>query len=249
MITDAGVVLIDAGGSWKGAQEIDAAIDTFTDKPVRIVINTGGQDHRWLGNGYWKTQGARLVASQSAVTDQKERASMQLSVLTNLLGEALRGTEPVYADETFVNETEISFGGVVFQLEHPGQAHTPGDSFVFLPAAGVLFSGDIIYTERMLAVIPQSNTKSWIAALDAIDTHNPEHVVPGHGAPTTLDRAWKDTYGYLVNLREKIGTHIEAGGDMIDSVHVDQSAFAYLEQFEALAGRNAQQVFSEMEWE
>lgn len=174
---------------------------------------------------------------------------MQLSMLSNLLGEALDGTEPVYADETFENEMEISFGGVVFQLEHPGQAHTPGDSFVFLPEAGVLFSGDIIYTERMLAVIPQSNTRSWLAALEAIAAHNPEHVVPGHGAPTTLDRAWKDTYDYLVHLREKIGAHIEAGGDMIDSVHVDQSAFAYLEQFEALAGRNAQQVFSEMEWE
>lgn len=29
----------------------------------------------------------------------------------------------------------------------------------------------------------------------------------------------------------------------------DQSAFAYLKQFEALAGRNAQTAFQQMEWE
>ena len=43
--------------------------------------------------------------------------------------------------------------------------------------------------------------------------------------------------------------HIEAGGDMIGSVEVDQQAFAHLFQFEALAKRNAQQAFSEIEWE
>jgi hypothetical protein len=49
----------------------------------------------------------------------------------------------------------------------------------------------------------------------------------------------------LVNLR----VHIDAGGDMIGAVGGDQSAFAHLEQFDALAGRNAQQVFTEMEWQ
>lgn len=43
--------------------------------------------------------------------------------------------------------------------------------------------------------------------------------------------------------------YIDAGGDIIGSVDVDQSAFAHLDQFETLAGRNAQQVFIEMEWE
>jgi hypothetical protein len=66
---------------------------------------------------------------------------------------------------------------------------------------------------------------------------------------TTLEAATQQTYHYLTNLREKIGEHLENGGNMIDSVNVDQSQFNYLEQFEALAKRNAQQVFSEMEWE
>jgi hypothetical protein len=38
-----------------------------TTQPIRWVINTGGQDHRWLGNGYFRAQGAELIAHASAV--------------------------------------------------------------------------------------------------------------------------------------------------------------------------------------
>ena len=72
VVTGEGVVLIDPGGSWNGAAMIDAAIQRITDQPVTHVINTGGQDHRWLGNGYWQAQGATVIASEAAVADQKD---------------------------------------------------------------------------------------------------------------------------------------------------------------------------------
>ena len=43
--------------------------------------------------------------------------------------------------------------------------------------------------------------------------------------------------------------YIDVGGDIIGSVDVDQSNFTYLNQFDSLAGRNAQAVFEQMEWE
>lgn len=39
------------------------------------------------------------------------------------------------------------------------------------------------------------------------------------------------------------------GGDVLAAPKVDQSAFALLEQSDALAGRNAQTVSRQMEWE
>jgi len=36
---------------------------------------------------------------------------------------------------------------------------------------------------------------------------------------------------------------------IIDALGIDQSGFAHLAQCEALAGRNAQEAFSQMEWE
>ena len=239
----------DAGGSRRGAEEIHAAIGSLTDEPVKFVINTGGQDHRWLGNGYWKLQGAKIIASARAVDDQAERQSMQLSMLKQLLGDALSGTEPSQADIVFEDSYSFELGGMTFEIFHPGTAHTPGDSFVWLAAKDTVFAGDIVFVERLLGVLPQSNAKSWIAAFEAMAALNPAHVVPGHGHATNMQRAQFDTHDYLVNLREKIAQHIEDGGDMIGSVGVDQSAFAGLEQFDLLSKRNAQQVYSEMEWE
>ena len=60
VVTTEGVVLIDSGGTYKGAKKIHEVIKRITDKPVVKVINTGGQDHRWLGNGYFKGLGAEI---------------------------------------------------------------------------------------------------------------------------------------------------------------------------------------------
>jgi len=84
IVTEAGVVLVDPGGSAKGAAAIAAQIDAVTRQPVKWVINTGGQDHRWLGNGYFRDRGAEIIAATAAVADQKERANDQLLVLEAL---------------------------------------------------------------------------------------------------------------------------------------------------------------------
>lgn len=249
VVTGDGAVLIDPGGSSKGAEALHAAIRTVTDQPVLYVIDTGGQDHRWLGNGYWQAQGATVIASEDAVTDQRERGSMQMTALAQFLGDALDGTEPSYADVTFEADFALDVGGLTFEIVHPGAAHTPGNSFVWVPERDVVFTGDIVYVERILGVGDQSSITDWPAAFEAVAATGAAHVVPGHGHATTMERARADTYDYLMNLRTQIGALLDEGGDIMDAPEVDQSAFAYLEQFEALAGRNAQTAFQQMEWE
>ena len=250
VVTDTGVVLVDPGGSYKGAAEIAAVIKTVTDQPITHVINTGGQDHRWIGNGYFHERGAQIIASAAAVADHKARVNDQFFALNALIGkEALAGTHDVYATRTFENELDISIGGSQFQLRHVAAAHTPGDAFVWLPQKGVVFTGDIVYVSRMLGVGPQSSITTWLDAFAAIEALAPTHVVPGHGPVTTLARAQTETAGYLKMLREKIGAIIENGGDINDATAIDQSAFAYLKVYDQIKGRNAQQVFEQMEWE
>lgn len=248
--TSEGAVLIDTGGTYQGARAIDDVVATLTNQPVKFVISTGGQDHRWLGSGYWQEKGAKVIASEDAVADHEARGSQQMTGLSVLVGvEGLEGTEPSMPDITFEDSYDLTLGGTLIQLRHPHAAHTPGETFVWLEDTKTVFTGDIVYVGRMLGVIDVSASAEWIEAFEAFAALKPEHVVPGHGPATTLDVATADTYDYLVHLREKIAEHMDAGGDIIGSVKVDQSAFAYLAQFDALAGRNAQRVFEEMEWE
>lgn len=247
--TAAGAVLVDPGGTRQGAQALHDVARSLTARPVTHVIDTGGQDHRWLGNGYWKEQGATIIASDAAVADQAARASMQMTMLAQLVGDGLAGTVPAHADVIFAGSHDLDLGGRHIEIRHPGAAHTPGDSFVWLPAESVVFAGDIVFVGRIPGVLDVSDSKSWLGAFAAIEALAPAHLVPGHGPATTLDRARSDTRDYLANLRDRIGAHLDAGGDIIGSVAVDQSAFAGLAQFQALAGRNAQAVFERMEWE
>jgi hypothetical protein len=77
----------------------------------------------------------------------------------------------------------------------------------------------------------------------------PQHIVPGHGSVTTLEKAQADTYDYLVMLRKKVGELLNRGIGMEEVGKIDQSGFRHLKFYDQLKGRNAQQVYQEMEWE
>ncbi len=250
VVTNEGVVLIDSGGTYEGAAAIRALIRTVTDKPVQVVINTGGQDHRWLGNGYFKERGARIIASKAAVDDQHARARDQLFMLGSLVGEQAVGrTDPAFADETFEKVERFTLGGTTFELREVGPAHTPGDSLVWLPRQKIVFSGDVVFVGRLLGVMPYSDSRHWITAFKTMAALNPTVVIPGHGPPTDLAHAHMDTYDYLVFLRKAVGAFMEGGGDISRIGTLDQSRFANLANYDQLKGRNAQQVFQAMEWE
>lgn len=245
--TNEGAILVDPGGSWAGAKALHETIKGITDNPVGFVINTGGQDHRWLGNEYWQKQGAVVIASAEAVVDQNTRASMQMTLLRVLLKDAFKGTEHSTADIEFETLHAMSLGGLEIEIHHPGEGHTPGDSFVWIPSKKAVFTGDLVYVERVLGLGDQSSISEWPLSFNALAAFEPTYVIPGHGRATTLEHAKAETYDYLINLRVQIGALIDDGGTIIDAPKIDQSAFAYLAQFENLAGRNAQTAFQQME--
>lgn len=250
IISDKSVVLIDSGASYQGAKAIHQLIKSVTDKPVRHVINTGGQDHRWLGNDYFASHGAQIIASKAAVLDHKKRTEAQLDRLNRSIGaDKLKQTKARYADIQFENKYLLKTDSTTVQIIHPGTAHTPGDSFVWLPETRTVFSGDIIYTQRMLGIIPVSNSQSWLQAFEQIQALSPATVIPGHGHSQDLNTAVEDTYRYLKFLRNEVRAFMEAGKGIESIGSIDQQHFSYLKNYSILKGRNAQKVFEELEWE
>jgi len=249
IVTSEGVILIDSGGSYLGARQIDQAIQKITDQPVKIVINSGGQDHKWLGNGYFKAKGANIISSSQAVADHKKRTASQLNTLDRLLGEKLDGTNPVYADKTFENMMEVKLGEEKIELYYAGAAHTIGDLFVWMSGQKIIFSGDIVFTERMLGPGPAQDTASWMHVFEVMMSYKPEIVVPGHGHAGHTERAWADTYNYIKYMREEVSKVLEQDGDMQDAINIDQSRFKYLKVYDQMARRGAQSFFSHMEFE
>lgn len=121
---------------------------------------------------------------------------------------------------------------------------------VWLPKTKVLFTGDIVYVDRMLAVLPVSNTRQWLSALDEMEALNPARIVPGHGKVTDLATSRAQTRDYLVRLRAHLKPAVERGDDIGGAARsFDMAPFAHLLNAVDLHPGNASRVYLELERE
>ena len=251
LVTPAGAVLIDSGASLQGAQKIAEAAKKVTNQPIRWVINTGGQDHRWMGNGFFKNQGAEILAHANGRADMTARGPEHLRSNAPVLKERLAGTEVVLPTRWLTEpDTTLQWGGVTVQVVHRGGGHTPGDSMVWLPQTGVVFTGDVVYVDRILGLHPVSKTKTWVQSFAALQALKPQVVVPGHGRVTTLAQAQKDTGALLTALRAHMGQAVEAGTDIGAAVKsFDATPFKHLQHVDVWLPQLANRTYLEMEME
>lgn len=244
--TDEGVILIDAGPSAFSGPYIERAVAEVSEEPVRWVINIGVQDHRWLGNDYFQQQGAEVIAFEQTVASQKEFADRHMSGrLPDALGDRFEGTEPAYADRQLEGETaSITLGGTAIELSLTN-AHFPGDAMAYLPEQDVVFTGDLVYVDRMLGVHPWSNPQNGLEAFKRLEAIDPEYVVPGHGRVSDMERARRDSgdyYDFLVNTIGQAARNFEPMSDVL-SAHEDMDQFKHLKHYDSWHGTNMNRTF------
>jgi glyoxylase-like metal-dependent hydrolase (beta-lactamase superfamily II) len=250
IVTDAGVVVVDSGSTYRVAKQIHNVIKKTTQQPVKYVINTGDQDHRWLGNGYFQQQGAQIIAARQALADMQERGDSLIESLATELKEKAKGTKQVLPTRLFDSEEKLQLGNTAIRVLHFAGGHTPGDSVVWLPQQSIVFTGDLVYVDRLLGVLPFSNVKHWLASFDAMEKLQPKIIIPGHGKVCDLDKARQETRDYLRLLRSHMQTALQQGVDLQTAIDtLDQSRFKYLQNWAMLKGSNASRTYLEMEME
>lgn len=250
VVTDDGVVVVNGGASVRLAQALHDEIKKVTDQPVVLVINENGQGHAMLGNAYWMDQGVDILAHVDAIQAFTSEADFILQGMERYNQDKAEGTRTVTPNLSFEDRYDFELGGVKFEVLHLGPSHDPGDTQVWIPQWGMMIAGDIAFHERMPPIFEGTCTSCWIETWEtALEPLAPTYVIPGHGHPTNLDQVRRYTHDYLVDLREKIGVHIEEGGDLASAYYVDQKRWEHLDTFEELATKNAGRVFEEMEWE
>ncbi len=249
IVTKGGVILIDSGASKLGAQKLETAIRAVTDQPVRWVVNTGSQDHRWLGNDYFAGKGAQLIAMSRTAATQAEFAAQHMATLKSYLGDRLTGTRPLPANTVLGgDEATLELGGETLVL-HYTDAHFPGDAWVWLPKKNVVFSGDLVFVDRLLGVLPWSSVKRSQAAFHALETLNPKIVVPGHGGVCDMAKAKRESGDYedfLANVIGKAAQDMEPLSATLDK-YMDLPDFRLLQNYDGLHRGNMSRAFTEFE--
>jgi glyoxylase-like metal-dependent hydrolase (beta-lactamase superfamily II) len=200
VVTSSGAVLIDSGAGPVSAEALEAGVRAVTDQKIVAVINTGSQDHRWLGNQYFAERGATIYALQRTVNTQK---AMLDSILRRIQGvdPIFKEQKPLHAPTPFVeDQAAIVIGDVRFELKYFDDAHFPGDIVVWLPEQEVLFTGDHVYLDRLLGVHPHTHAGKWLKAFDQLIQIPARYVVPGHGAVADRAKAQAESGDYLAQL-------------------------------------------------
>ena len=248
VVTPRGVILIDSGASRLGAEKIAAAIRKVTDKPVRWVLNTGSQDHRWLGNDTFAGKGAEVIALARTAATQAEYATQHIDGIKRFLGKRMQGTQPLPAPKSLPDAGTLELGGETLTLAYT-DAHFPGDAWVWLPKHGVLFSGDLVYVDRLLGVLPWSSVKKGQQAFHALAALKPARIVPGHGRVCDLAQAQRETGNYYDFLANKVGAAAREMEPLTATLdrYADLPEFRHLQNYGDLHRANMNRAFTEFE--
>ena len=249
IITDAGVVVVNAGDNYLLAQSLHEEIKKRTDKPVKYVVLENGQGHAMLGSKYWREQGAKIVAQRDTAKYIEQFGYDALETMRSRARDKAFRTDVVMPDILYDDRLDLSMGGWKIELLHLGNAHHHGDTMVWLPEKKLVIAGDTAFHIRMLPIFEDTDTARWIAVWDKFEALGAEIVIPGHGGPTDMATVRKWTRDYLVHLRAKVAEVIKAGGSLDDAYQVDQSAYLHLHTADELARSNAGRVYRSMEFE
>lgn len=248
--TPDGAILIDSGASAEGAALLAEQAEALTGKPVRWVINTGAQDHRWLGNSHFINQDIEVIGHARTIATQRAEVNAQLERLRPVLLERMDGTEPVHANHVLRDtDNELILGGRRLVIKYLADAHFPGDVVVWLPDEGILFAGDHVYANRLLSIRRFSKPAEWLTAFEKIEALAPNIIVPGHGHITDLSGARATTGDYLAFIVEGVSRLADemAGVEAAVESLLDAPAFSHLENFDALHRQNIIQAYLQAE--
>lgn len=242
------VAVIDTGGSLTTGRAFAAAVKEITDKPVCYVINTHGHPDHYFGDAAFKHPGTVFVGNARLPDFLKQRHENFLHTKTDL------GPNPAAALITptlLVKDTrELDLGGRKLLLRAWPPAHTSADLTVLDEKTGVLFTGDLLFRDRIPAL--DGNLDGWITAIKQLAALDPQPavVVPGHGPVGHALKAEADTeLGYLQDLRNAVCKFINKGGSLqalSDSIMAkDRSHWQLWDQHEPL---NLNRAYLELQW-
>ncbi len=250
VVTDEGVVVVDALGSPVLAEALIAEIRRVTTQPIRYAIVTHYHADHIYGLQVLKAAGATILAHAAGREYlTSDTARLRLEASRNDLAPWIdANTRLVAADRWLDADTTLRLGGVEIRIRHVGPAHTSEDLVVHVPQRGALFAGDLVFQGR-IPYVGQADSQQWIASLGQLLALDAKVVIPGHGPESTDPAAdLALTRDYLLHLRMTMGEAARELEPFEEAYQkADWSRFERLPLFKAANRMNAYNTYLLME--
>lgn len=207
-----GPIAIDAPSYPRDARDWATRLHTLNRHPVQFVVLTDCHGDRIL-NTRWLN--APIIAHQATAErlnsyDKRyPQALLESLMARNPMGGRLLSNNPVErAAISFSHELHFFDDGceIIFTAA-PGP--TPGNLWVYLPEAGILFAGDTVTVGRH-PLLAEANSQQWLATLERLQQWPQEIklIVSGRG-PLCDISAVQPIRDYIEQMRQRIQQHCD----------------------------------------
>jgi cyclase len=185
-----------------------------TDQEILYIINTDHHRAHVIGNQHFPT--ATVIAHEHAWKEMKSYGDSFRTRLINMYRDRIPEAVEEWKQHLQIIKPEITFVGrtILFKGDKeihliPVGGHTPATSLVYFPVEKLLFTGDLVITDRP-PFLSQGNTKQWLEALTYVRKLRYDVLIPGHGEPTGKE-ATETMSDYLRMVRRKVRSAFRSG--------------------------------------
>ena len=218
-----GVLVFDALDTDVIARAERQAIADTIKQPVRYLVSSPFHDPF---NG-----GSAVYADVFKIAHETYRAGLIDQMQRgNVPGDVQRARLP---NATFRDRMTLYLGGKEIQVLHFGNAHTKGDSVLFVPQDRIAYMSEVFFNEEF-PNMGGGYGVSWIRVLDAVKALDADIFIPGHGPipddPKQTRAALNRARQILVDARDGIQNEIARGAtedQAVAAVKLDQYSKLY----------------------
>ena len=220
ILTQDGVVLIDSGHEPTDSRAVLDAVKKLTQMPVRFLIDTEPHPDHTTGHFVFSPP-ATIIAAAGAGELMRNRERQvpdriaKLAATSPDMKAALEGYKFIPPHVEYSEKMTLYVGERTFELRHMKGVHSEADTAIWLPKERILFSASAFVSEQVNIFRPFVNISDILAAGKMMKALNPEHVIPGHGPPTTA-KLFDDGEKYYALLVERVAAKVKEGKSLDD---------------------------------
>ena len=227
MVPNVGIVVgsratlvVDTGLGPRNGETIVREMKKVSANDEVYVATTHYHPEHSLGTAAFK--GAKVVMTRMQQQDMAELGKQIQDTFASrspLNGELLNGVPYPKPDILFDREYRLDLGGVHARLlwRGPAAMHTRGDTMIFVEEDRVLFTGDVVMSQRFLAAQNTSSIATWLSTLDELAALNPVKVVPSHGSIGDATLITRD-HAFVQSVQARVGELKRAGKSSDEAV-------------------------------
>jgi len=242
------VAVVDTGGSVRVGRQLRAAVRKHTSLPICYVINTHVHVDHVFGNAAFSGDAPTFVGNAALPAAMARSRDFFIKQYADDLDSPASAAQVIGPSRLVEHELTLDLGDRSLELRAWPKAHTDCDLTVYDVRTGTLWTGDLLFRDRLPAL--DGSIKGWLAVLDQLTQLKVQLAVPGHGPlAQSLASAIVPERRYLQALMDGVRGELSEGKPLEDAIqHVAATEKSHWLLWDEVHPHNVVRAYEELEW-